>query len=191
MGDHQRVSINFQFSRKNKGKKMNKIKKYIPWLFAIFVAGVVFIPSLFFKFAGAAETRHIFATVGEFLGISMFEPYGRYLIALVELTAAILLLIPRTQVYGSVVALGVLSGAILSHLVSPLGIIVRWVENGILQEDSTLFILAILSFISCLTIIWMRRVELPLKLIQTPFRPEKRDWGNSPYTRDKLSQEKA
>jgi hypothetical protein len=164
MGDHQRVSINFQFSRKNKGKKMNKIKKYIPWLFAIFVAGVVFIPSLFFKFAGAAETRHIFETVGEF---------------------------PRTQVYGSVVALGVLSGAILSHLVSPLGIIVRWVENGILQEDSTLFILAILSFISCLTIIWMRRVELPLKLIQTPFRPEKRDWGNSPYTRDKLSQEKA
>ena len=52
---------------------MNNLKKYLPWPPALFIALAVFIPSLFFKFSGAAESRHIFTTVGEFLGIGLFE----------------------------------------------------------------------------------------------------------------------
>lgn len=140
--------------------KMKNITSYILWPLALFVAFVVFIPSLFFKFSGAAESRHIFMTVGEFLGMGFFEPYGRYLIGTAELMASILLLIPRSQIYGALLSLGVLSGAIFFHLFSPLGVIVRWTENGTAQQDSTLFLLAIASFIAVGIIAWTRRRSL-------------------------------
>ena len=139
---------------------MDKITKYLPWLLAVFVAFGVFIPSLFFKFSGAAESRHIFQTIAQWSGIGLFEPYGRYLIGMAELLASILLMIPYTQIFGAILGVGVMSGAIFFHLVSPLGITVKWIENGAPQEDSSLFILAVLSLISCLVIIWIRRERL-------------------------------
>ncbi len=152
---------------------MNNLKKYLPWPPALFIALAVFIPSLFFKFSGAAESRHIFTTVGEFLGVGLFEPYGRYLIGAAELIASILLLIPRTQIYGAFVTVGVLSGAIFFHLFSPLGIVVRWTENGVEQTDETLFILAVLSFIAGLFIIWLRRTEFSKHIIRNDSQVEK------------------
>jgi hypothetical protein len=139
---------------------MNKLSRIIPWPAALFISLVVFIPSLFFKFSGAAESRHIFITVGDFLGIGFFEPYGRYLIGTAELAASILLLIPRSQIYGAILTLGVLGGAIFFHLFTPLGVVVRWTENGVQQQDSTLFILAVASFIAALLIVWIRRQVL-------------------------------
>ena len=152
---------------------MNSIKKYLPWPPALFIALAVFIPSLFFKFSGAAESRHIFTTVGEFLGFGFFEPYGRYLIGTAELVASILLLIPRTQIYGAFISVGVLSGAIFFHLFSPLGIVVRWVENGVEQIDETLFILAVISFAAGLFIIWLRRREFSDHILQEASPVEK------------------
>lgn len=140
---------------------MGKITKYLPWILAMFVAFGVFIPSLFFKFSGAAESRHIFETIAQWSGIGLFEPFGRYLIGMVELMASLLLMIPYTQIYGAVLGLGVMSGAIFFHLATPLGITVQWMENGVLQEDSSLFVLAVLSFLSCLVIIWIKRERLP------------------------------
>ncbi len=139
---------------------MKAVGKYIPWPLAVFIALAVFIPSLFFKFSGAAESRHIFVTVGQFLGIGIFEPYGRFLIGTAELVASILLLMPRTQVYGAMVTIGVLGGAIFFHLFTPLGVVVRWTENGMPQQDSSLFILAVASFLSAWIILWIRRQTL-------------------------------
>ncbi len=139
---------------------MKALSKYIPWPLALFISLVVFIPSLFFKFSGAAESRHIFITVGEFLGIGIFEPYGRFLIGTAELIAAVLLLIPRFQIYGAIITIGVLSGALFFHLFTPLGIVVQWTENGMLKQDATLFMLALASVIAALTIIWFRRQTL-------------------------------
>ncbi len=140
---------------------MGKSSKYIPWPLALFISFAVFIPSLFFKFSGAAESRHIFLTVGEFLGIGIFEPYGRYFIGSAELAASILLLTPRLQIYGAIITIGVLGGAIFFHLFTPLGVVVRWTENGIEQTDDTLFMLAVASFIFAWIIVWLRRQTLP------------------------------
>jgi hypothetical protein len=139
---------------------MNKVSRYISWPVAVFISLGVFIPSLFFKFSGAAESRHIFVTVGQFLGIGFFEPYGRYLIGSAELVASVLLLIPRTQIFGAIMTIGVLGGAIFFHLFTPLGVVVRWTENGAQQQDGTLFILAVASFIGAWIIIWLRREQL-------------------------------
>ena len=44
------------------------------------------------------------------------EPWGRIGSGVAELIAAILLLTPGTVVYGAVLSLGIITGAILSHL---------------------------------------------------------------------------
>jgi uncharacterized membrane protein YphA (DoxX/SURF4 family) len=50
------------------------------------------------------------------------EKVFRLFVASVEITAAVLVLIPYTRMWGAALASGVMSGAIFFHLVSPLGI---------------------------------------------------------------------
>jgi len=44
------------------------------------------------------------------------EPFGRIASGVMELVAGILLLIPRTTVWGAFLGFGIMAGAILSHL---------------------------------------------------------------------------
>lgn len=95
-----------------------KSTKHIPAGFIAFV----FIQSLFFKFTGSYETEHIFGTLGEWSGLAWFGSFGGYLIGFAELIAAILLF-TRFHGLGAVMSVGIMSGAILFHLFTPLGII--------------------------------------------------------------------
>ena len=68
--------------------------------------------------------------------------------------AVVLLLIPRTAVYGALLTLGVISGAILSHLVV-LGIEVQ-------GDGGLLFGLALVTFASAAAVLFLRRGQLPV-----------------------------
>jgi len=118
----------------------------ISWLLQIVVA-IILLQTLFFKFTGAEESVYIFSTLG-------LEPWGRYASGVVELIAAILLFVPRYAVFGALLSLGVISGAIVSHL-TKLGIEV----NG---DGGLLFGLAVTVFIGSLFILVIRRDELPV-----------------------------
>lgn len=85
------------------------------------VIAFIFIQSMFFKFAGAPETVYIFTTLGKWAGLSWFGQYGGYLVGIVELIASILLF-TRWHGFGALLSLGVISGAIVFHLFTPLGI---------------------------------------------------------------------
>ena len=63
------------------------------------------------------ESKYIFETLH-------VEPWGRYLSGIFELIAGFLLLVPATQLLGASLALGVMAGAIASHLFI-LGIVVQ------------------------------------------------------------------
>ena len=80
----------------------------LSWLLQIVVA-VILLETLFFKFTGAEEPIYIFTTVGA-------EPWGRYGSGVLELIAAVLLLIPGTVAIGALLAVGVGVGAVFSHL---------------------------------------------------------------------------
>ena len=84
------------------------IQGIVSWGLQLVVAGIL-LQTLFFKFTGAAESVYIFSTLG-------VEPWGRILSGIVELVAAILLLVPATTTVGAVLALAVMAGAIGSHL---------------------------------------------------------------------------
>lgn len=102
--------------------------------------------TLFFKFTGAEESVYIFTTLG-------MEPWGRYASGAAELVAVVLLLVPRTAAVGAVLALGVISGAIASHL-TRLGIVVK-------DDGGLLFGLACVVFACSAGTAWLRRGELP------------------------------
>lgn len=118
----------------------------VSWGLQLLVAGIL-LQTLFFKFTGAAESVYIFSTLG-------VEPWGRILSGIVELVAAILLLVPATTTVGAVLALAVMAGAIGSHL-TVLGI-------EIMGDGGLLFELALAVFVASAAILVLRRSEIPL-----------------------------
>src|ERR1700751_4155545 len=81
--------------------------KFLSWVLRITAAGIL-LQTFFFKFTPAPESVYIFTKVGA-------EPWGRVGSGIVELIAAILILIPRYSWLGSLLAVGVVAGAIVSH----------------------------------------------------------------------------
>ena len=118
----------------------------ISWALQLLVA-VILLQTLFFKFTAAAESVYIFSTLG-------IEPWGRIGSGIVELVAAILLLMPATVTLGAGLALGVIAGAIVSHL-TVLGIEVQ-------GDGGLLFVLALTVFVASAVILVLRRSEIPL-----------------------------
>jgi len=109
------------------------------------VAALILLQTLFFKFTGAPESVHVFSELG-------VEPWGRIGSGVVELVAAVLLLVPATKHWGALLALGVMAGAILAHL-TVLGIEV----DG---DGGALFGLALLVSACCLVLVWATRDRL-------------------------------
>jgi hypothetical protein len=138
---------------------MSSIKKPMlitSWILQVVVAFILG-QTLFFKFTGAEETRALFEVLGA-------EPIGRYGSGVLELLAVVLLLIPRTSVFGAILSLGVITGAIGAHL-TKLGISIDPVALGNpgLEplEGPTLFGMAVVVFVSSIVIIAIRRSQLP------------------------------
>jgi hypothetical protein len=113
------------------------------------VAAVILLQTLFFKFTAAKESVYIFTTLGA-------EPWGRIGSGVAELIAAALLLIPRTAAVGAAFSLGIISGAIVSHL-TKLGITIPAVD-----DHGELFALAVAVFVASAAVLVLRRRELPL-----------------------------
>lgn len=111
------------------------------------LVALILAQTLFFKFTAADESVYIFTTLG-------MEPWGRIGSGVAELIAAVLLVIPRTVVFGALLTLGVLSGAIMSHL-TRLGIVVQ-------DDGGLLFALAVAAFAGSGAILFIRRRSIPL-----------------------------
>ncbi len=143
------------------------MKKYFPWILVI-IPVFVFLQSLPFKFSGAVETVHIFTTIGGWmnsigltsLGTS-FAEFGAYGVGTVELLASILLIVPATRHWGALVGLFTLSGAIFFHLVTPLGVAVKY-PGAPPDGDPTLFILAVVSWLCLLALVIKHRAQYPI-----------------------------
>ena len=122
------------------------MKKYLLVALRIITA-IILIQTLRFKFTAHPDSVYIFTTVG-------MEPFGRIGIGVLELIAAILLLIPRTVWLGAGLAVGVLSGAIFFHL-TILGIEIH-------GDGGTLFYMALGTFLMSAIILWNYRSDIPI-----------------------------
>lgn len=108
---------------------------FISWALRL-IAAVIMLQTLYFKFSAHPESVALFTQLG-------VEPWGRVGTGIIELIASILILIPITTWAGAALAIGLMSGAILSH-VTILG-----VNYG---GDPLLFIYACIVWLSSLAL---------------------------------------
>jgi len=106
------------------------------------IAALIMLQTLYFKFSAAAESVYIFSALGA-------EPAGRIGSGIAELVASILILIPSTRLVGGILGMGIMAGAILSHL------LVLGIE--VMGDGGQLFIYAIITFTCCTIIVVINR----------------------------------
>lgn len=126
--------------------KLCQTKVILSWLLQLITAAIL-AQTLFFKFTGAEESKYIFSTLG-------IEPWGRIGTGFAEIIAVVLILTPRTVTLGALMSLGLISGAIFSHL-TKLGIVVK-------DDGGLLFALAVAVFLFSSAILWIRRNQIPV-----------------------------
>ena len=132
----------------------SRTERIVSWTCRI-VAAAILAQTLFFKFTGADESIYIFTKVG-------LEPWGRYGSGVAELIATILLLTPRFAWAGALLALGVITGALASHL-TVLGIVVK-------DDGGLLFGLAVTVFVTCAVTAFLHRRQIPV--VSQLFKPQ-------------------
>lgn len=114
-------------------------------LIAKIIAAIIMLQTLYFKFTAQPESVYIFSTLG-------IEPFGRIGSGIGELIASVLLLIPRTSWIGAIMGIGVMAGAIVSHL-TILGIEVQ-------GDGGQLFGMALVTFLCCAFVLFYERTKM-------------------------------
>ena len=114
-------------------------------LLAKIIAAIIMLQTLYFKFTAQPESVYIFSTLG-------IEPLGRIGSGIAELVASILLLIPRTSWIGAIVGIGVMAGAIASHL-TILGIEVQ-------GDGGQLFGMALITLLCCAFVLFYEPAKM-------------------------------
>ncbi len=119
-------------------------KLVFSWLLRVLAAAIM-LQTLYFKFTAQPESIYIFSKVG-------IEPWGRIATGIAELIASILLIVPVTVSLGAVMSIGIMTGAIITHL-AILGIEVQ-------GDGGELFYYALTVFVSCLILLVMHYRQL-------------------------------
>jgi uncharacterized membrane protein YphA (DoxX/SURF4 family) len=114
------------------------------WILRL-LAAVILLQTLYFKFSAAPEAIYIFSKLE-------MEPWGRIGTGILELIAGILLLVPVTTVFGALLAIALMAGAIFFHI-TKLGISVR-------GDRGQLFIYALIVFVSSIVLVIIYRNDL-------------------------------
>lgn len=117
------------------------------------IAAVIMLQTLYFKFTASPESVYIFTRVG-------LEPAGRIGIGVAELIASILLLYPKTIIFGALLGVGIISGALMFHL-TRLGIV-------IMNDGGQLFYYAVIVEACCLILVWLYKEQFPYWKVISP-----------------------
>lgn len=150
------------------------IRTYAPVALTLYI-GFVFVQSLFFKFTNSPETQYIFGTLdawadGFGLGgvFSQRGIFSQYVIGTAELAASAALLLAlfpafrKLRAPAAALSLAVISGAIVFHLFTPLGVSVLNADGT--RDGGELFALACGVWVSAALLLWLE--DVPGKLIR-------------------------
>lgn len=108
---------------------------------------IILIQTLRYKFTAHPDSVYIFSKIG-------LEPVGRIGIGVLELIAAVLILIPKSIWAGAVLTVGIISGAVFMHL-TILGIEIN-------QDHGKLFYTALIILTLGLIVSWNQRKNMPI-----------------------------
>ncbi len=114
------------------------------WIIRV-VASLIMLQTLYYKFSGSTESVYIFSQMN-------MEPWGRYATGIAELVASLLILYKPTTVIGSFFAVGIMSGALLSHA------FVLGIE--VMGDHGLLFLYALIVWVAAILLLWIEREKL-------------------------------
>jgi len=123
---------------------LSKPATVVSWV-AQLAALVILAMAGFMKLSGAPDSVALFQTLGA-------EPLGRYAVGAFEVIAVLLLIRPATAAWGGLLAIGLMGGAIGTHLF----------KIGVAYPgDGSLFMMALVVFIAGAIVAALRRQDLP------------------------------
>ena len=120
-----------------------KLTKILSWALRI-TAAIILLQTLYFKFTAHPESVELFTKLG-------VEPWGRIGTGVLELICSILLLLPSSAFIGAIMGIGLMAGAILSHLT------VIGIESK--GDGGQLFALAISVLVCCSIVCFLHREQ--------------------------------
>lgn len=123
---------------------LDKRAKIVSWVGQL-VAAAIFGMAAPAKFMADPSAVAIFEKLGA-------EPVGRLATGSLEGLAIVLLLVPATAHLGGLLGMGLMLGALVSHL-TVLGISI--------DGDPSMFVMALVSLAACSTVVWTRRESVP------------------------------
>lgn len=124
------------------------MKKFFPIILKL-IAAIIMLETLYFKFSGAQESIDLFTKIA-----GDNEAMMRIGTGILELSAAILLFVPKKTWLGALLTIGLMSGAILSHLT------ILGIEHN--NDNGALFISAFIAFLAGITLFILNKKEIPL-----------------------------
>ena len=123
---------------------LSKPATVVSWV-AQLAALVILAMAGFMKLSGAPDSVALFELLGA-------EPFGRYAVGTFEVIAVLLLVRPATAAWGGLLAIGLMGGAIGTHLF----------KIGVAYPgDGSLFMMALVVFIAGAIVAALRRQDLP------------------------------
>ena len=139
----------------SKISKPMTITSWVLQIIAVAIFAMVMIP----KLTGDEGSKALFEVLGA-------EPLGRFVVGGMELLAIVLLLVPRTVVFGALVSVVLMIGALGAH-VTKLGISIDPEALGhpeALQAAAgpMMFVMALIVLFSSIGVLFIRRGQLPI-----------------------------
>ncbi len=128
--------------------RVKRTLKYFEVLLRYSVA-IIYAQTLYFKFTASAESVFIFTRMG-------MEPSGRYFMGCAELLTALMLLFPRTAALAAFISLGMMGGAIVSHLF--------FIGIDVMDDGGLLFGLALYNTVASILLLVLNKDRLTLYL---------------------------
>jgi hypothetical protein len=126
---------------------MARIHRMLTWPAAFYIAGVLLWYEQY-KLTGNPGSVWLFTVLSDWLFIHGYEKPFRLFVASMEVVASVLVVIPGTRMWGAALALGVMSGAIFFHLVSPLGVDPYHDGGALFKEACTVWLCAAFILLS-------------------------------------------
>jgi uncharacterized membrane protein YphA (DoxX/SURF4 family) len=140
-----------------------RVLRLVCWAAAAWIAWELLYYEQFKLTGNEGSIDGVFQPLANWFGIPAHEKPIRLGVATMEISAAILVLIPRTRVPGAALTLGIMSGAIFFHTIGPIGID-PYGDGGQLFKEAC-FTWAMAALILVIqrdeVFAWLRRFGLP------------------------------
>jgi uncharacterized membrane protein YphA (DoxX/SURF4 family) len=118
--------------------------RLLAWAAALWIAGEFLWYEQYKLTGNVGSIDGVFQPLANWFGIPAHEKPIRLFVATLEIIASMLVLLPRTRVYGALLALGLMSGAIFFHTLGPIGIDPYGDGGGLFKEACFTWVMAAL-----------------------------------------------